>query len=70
MFPFIMPSSSQPNHSLTLWDATSSHLTLQVMFWVTVIFLPLIMLYTSWVYRVMRGTVTTQSIKDNTHTAY
>jgi cytochrome d ubiquinol oxidase subunit II len=70
MFPFIMPSSSQPNHSLTLWDATSSHLTLQVMFWVTVVFLPLIMLYTSWVYRVMRGTVTTQSIKDNTHTAY
>lgn len=70
MFPFIMPSSSQPNHSLTLWDAASSHLTLQVMFWATVIFLPLIMLYTSWVYRVMRGTVTTQSIKDNTHTAY
>jgi cytochrome d ubiquinol oxidase subunit II len=70
MFPFIMPSSSQPNHSLTMWDATSSHMTLQVMFWVTVIFLPLIMLYTSWVYRVMRGTVTTQNIKDNTHTAY
>lgn len=70
MFPFIMPSSNRPNHSLTLWDAASSHLTLQVMFWATVIFLPLIMLYSSWVYRVMRGTVTTQSIKDNTHTAY
>ncbi len=70
MFPFIMPSSSQPNHSLTLWDATSSHLTLQVMFWATVIFLPLILLYTSWVYRVMRGTVTTRTIRDNTHTAY
>jgi cytochrome d ubiquinol oxidase subunit II len=32
--------------------------------------LPLIMLYTAWVYRVMRGTVTVQSIQDNTHTAY
>lgn len=70
MFPFIMPSSTHPNHSLTLWDAASSHLTLQVMFWATIIFLPAIMLYTSWVYHVMRGTVTTQSIKDNTHTAY
>ena len=70
MFPFIMPSSSNPNSSLTLWDATSSHRTLQLMFWVAVIFLPIIIAYTSWVYRVMRGTVSVQSIKDNTHTAY
>ena len=70
MFPFIMPSSTDPVSSLTIWDAVSSKKTLGIMFIVTVIFLPLIMLYTSWVYRVLRGKVTVQSIKDNTHTAY
>lgn len=70
MFPFIMPSSTYPNSSLTLWDAVSSKKTLGIMFVVTVIFLPLITLYTSWVYRVLRGKITVQSIQDNTHTAY
>ncbi len=70
MFPFIMPSSTNPVSSLTLWDAVSSKKTLGIMFIVTIIFLPLIMVYTSWVYRVLRGKVTVQSIKDNTHTAY
>lgn len=70
MFPFIMPSSTDPTSSLTTWDAASSHKTLGIMFVVAVIFLPLIMAYTAWVYRVMRGKVTIQNIKDNTHTAY
>ncbi|PKO25651.1 MAG: cytochrome d ubiquinol oxidase subunit II [Betaproteobacteria bacterium HGW-Betaproteobacteria-8] len=70
MFPFVMPSSTDPNSSLTLWDAASSQKTLGIMFIVTVIFLPLILIYTSWVYRVLRGKVTVQSIQDNTHTAY
>ncbi len=55
MFPFILPSSTQPNHSLTLWDSVSSHLTLQHMFWVAIIFLPVVLGYTAWVFRVMRG---------------
>lgn len=70
MFPFIMPSSTDPVSSLTIWDAVSSKKTLGIMFIVTIIFLPLIIFYTSWVYRVLRGKVTVQSIKDNTHTAY
>ncbi len=70
MFPFIMPSSTNPVSSLTIWDAVSSEKTLGIMFVVTIIFLPLILLYTSWVFRVLRGKVTVQSIQDNTHTAY
>jgi cytochrome d ubiquinol oxidase subunit II len=70
MFPFIMPSSTNPVSSLTVWDAVSSQKTLGIMFVVTIIFLPLILLYTSWVFKVMRGKVTVQSIQDNTHTAY
>jgi cytochrome d ubiquinol oxidase subunit II len=70
MFPFIMPSSSNPVSSLTIWDATSSHLTLQLMFWAVVIFLPIILLYTAWVYRVMSGKVTEQHIEQDKHSVY
>ena len=70
MFPFIMPSSTNPNSSLTAFDATSSHLTLNVMFIAVVVFLPIVLVYTSWVYRVMRGKVTEERIREETHTAY
>jgi len=70
MFPFVMPSSSDPNSSLTVWDAVSSHGTLQVMFWVVLVFLPIVMVYTGWVYRVLRGKITTQTIRDGNHTLY
>jgi cytochrome d ubiquinol oxidase subunit II len=70
MFPFIMPSSLAPGSSLTAWDAVASHKSLGVMFWVVVVMLPIIVLYTSWVYRVVRGKVTLEHIRDNEHTAY
>ena len=70
MFPFIMPSSLDPRSSLTVWDAVSSHRTLQIMFWVVVLMLPVVLAYTSWVYRVLRGTVTVERIREQKHTAY
>lgn len=70
MFPFVMPSSSQPNASLTLWDSVSSHMTLGLMFWAALIFTPIVLLYTGWAYRVMRGKVTVADIKANEHSAY
>jgi cytochrome d ubiquinol oxidase subunit II len=70
MFPFIMPSSTMPAASLTVWDSVSSHLTLSIMLWVTLILMPLIVLYTCWAYRVMRGKVTLAYVKENEHGAY
>ncbi len=70
MFPFIIPSSISLNSSLTVWDSSSSLRTLNLLFWITVIFLPLIMIYTSWVYRVFRGKVTVEHIRKNNHTLY
>jgi len=70
MFPFVMPSSTHPNHSLTAFDATSSHRTLMLMFVAVVAFLPLVLAYTSWVYRVLRGKTTEEKIRANTHSAY
>ncbi|HTO28814.1 MAG TPA: cytochrome d ubiquinol oxidase subunit II [Devosia sp.] len=65
LFPFLLPSSTVPQASLTLWDASSSHLTLFIMLLVTVFFLPIILAYTAWVFRVMRGTISTQSLEKN-----
>ncbi len=70
MFPFMMPSSSNPNMSLTLWDSASSQLTLGVMLVVALIFVPIILLYTRWAYSVMRGKVTTDYVRENSHTLY
>lgn len=70
MFPFLLPSSSRPGSSLTIWDASSSHSTLSTLFWVTVFFLPIVILYTSWVYRVLRGKITVDHIRKNQHTTY
>jgi cytochrome d ubiquinol oxidase subunit II len=64
MFPFIMPSSSASASSLTVWDAVSSHRTLQLMFWVTVLFLPPIAMYTSWAYHKLRGTVNADTVRE------
>ena len=70
MFPFILPSSTNPEQSLMVWDSSSSQLTLFVMLVATVIFLPLILMYTAWAYRVLRGKVTEQTVHDNKESAY
>jgi cytochrome d ubiquinol oxidase subunit II len=64
LFPFILPSSLQPSMSLLVFDASSSRLTLLIMLIATAVFMPIILLYTSWVYHVMRGKV---SVDSNTH---
>jgi len=63
MFPFILPSSIDPRSSLTVWDSSSSHLTLFIMLVVTVIFLPIVLAYTAWVYRVLWGKVTESDVR-------
>lgn len=70
MFPFILPSSTNPEQSLTVWDSSSSHVTLFIMLCVTVVFLPIVLLYTGWVYRVLRGKITAETIERNKETAY
>ncbi len=70
LFPFIMPSATDPKSSLTVWDASASHLTLQILFWATVIFLPIVIAYTGWAYRVMWGKLTVESIHQDQHTLY
>jgi len=70
MFPFLMPSYTEPKASLTVWDATSSHLTLFVMLLATLIFLPIVLAYTGFVFRVLKGPVTAQHIEKNSANLY
>ncbi|HUB14549.1 MAG TPA: cytochrome d ubiquinol oxidase subunit II [Acetobacteraceae bacterium] len=70
LFPFLLPSSLDPNSSLMVWDASSSAMTLLVMTVATVIFLPIILAYTAWVYRVLRGPVTARDIEADPHISY
>jgi cytochrome d ubiquinol oxidase subunit II len=70
MFPFIMPSSTHPGSSLIAWDAVSSHLTLTVMFWAAVVFVPIILGYTTWTYAKMWRRVTVEEIRSQDHLAY
>ncbi|HSX64344.1 MAG TPA: cytochrome d ubiquinol oxidase subunit II [Pseudoxanthomonas sp.] len=65
VFPFLLPSSTVPSASLTLWDASSSHMTLFIMLLATAFFLPIVLLYTAWVFRVLRGKVGADSLGDN-----
>ncbi|HLD95800.1 MAG TPA: cytochrome d ubiquinol oxidase subunit II, partial [Alphaproteobacteria bacterium] len=62
LFPFLLPSSTHLGHSLTVFDASSSHLTLFIMLLVTVLFLPIVLTYISWAYRVMRGPVNQEEV--------
>jgi cytochrome d ubiquinol oxidase subunit II len=70
MFPFILPSSIDPRASLTVWDSSSSHLTLFIMLVVTAIFIPLIVAYTTWVYHVLWGKVDEKAIREERGHAY
>lgn len=63
LFPFLLPSSLDPRSSLTVWDSSSTRGTLLLMLVATAILLPIVIVYTSWVYRVMRGRVTLAQIR-------
>lgn len=70
LFPFVMPSSLEPSHSLTMWDATSSFNTLKVMTVVAAIFVPTVLGYTLWTYIKMFGRLSTKHIEENQHSLY
>ncbi|MFM8332187.1 MAG: cytochrome d ubiquinol oxidase subunit II [Candidatus Methylumidiphilus sp.] len=70
LFPFLLISSTDPRSSLTLWDASASQPTMVLSFWITVIFLPIVLAYTRWVYKIIWGSVTEKQVLQDTHTLY
>jgi cytochrome d ubiquinol oxidase subunit II len=65
LFPFLLPSSLDPNSSLTVWDASSSKFTLGLMLLAVVVLLPIVLAYTAWVYRVLRGRVSLEHVRSS-----
>ncbi|MFT4091201.1 MAG: cytochrome d ubiquinol oxidase subunit II [Asticcacaulis sp.] len=65
MFPVILPSFTDARSSLLVWTASSSHLTLFVMLIVTIVFMPIVLMYTLWVYRVLFGRIKVSDLKTN-----
>ncbi len=70
LLPFIMPSSLDAVSSLTIWDATASRLTLVWLTVVTLVLLPIVVAYTSWVFSKLRGTVTVEQVQQQPKTYY
>jgi len=70
LFPFLLPSSTAPSQSLTIWDASSSQHTLAIMVAMVLLFLPVVMLYTGWVFRVLRGKVTAAYVREHDKSLY
>ena len=65
LFPFLLPSSTFPNQSLTVWDASSSATTLLIMLVVVIVFLPIVLAYTGWAYRTLRGRITVEDMQEH-----
>lgn len=70
LFPFLLPSDTMPSDSLTIWDASSSQQTLFIMLIAVIVFLPIVLAYTSWVFGILRGKVTAAYIEENKHSLY
>ena len=70
MFPFVMPSSTHPEQSLLMWDATSSELTLTLMFYLALVFVTISLLYTIWSYYKMFGRLDESFVEDNKNSLY
>lgn len=73
IFPFIMPSSLEPDQSLVIWNATSSQVSLIGILIVTVIMIPVIFAYTYFVYKKMwpnNRKITTDEVEANKYVFY
>lgn len=70
LFPFVLTSRTDPSYSLTIWDATSSYLTLAIMTGVAAVFVPIILGYTIWCFYKMWGRMTAEQIEQDSHSLY
>ncbi|MFT4229589.1 MAG: cytochrome d ubiquinol oxidase subunit II [Microbacterium sp.] len=63
LFPYVMPSTTDPAFSLTIENASSTDYTLTIMSWAALIFLPLVLAYQAWTYWVFRKRVSRAHIE-------
>jgi len=61
MYPAMIPSSLDARYSLTLFNSASSPLTLTIMLIVALVFVPIVILYQTWVYRLFAARMQSQA---------
>jgi cytochrome d ubiquinol oxidase subunit II len=62
LYPNLVPSTLNPQWSLTIYNASSTPYTLKIMTWAALIFAPLVMLYQGWTYWVFRQRISADRI--------
>lgn len=65
LFPNLIPSTLDPHYSLTITNSSSSPYTLMIMTWVAFIFIPIVIAYKIWAYRVFRAPVTNKQVLED-----
>ncbi|HWI41445.1 MAG TPA: cytochrome d ubiquinol oxidase subunit II, partial [Verrucomicrobiae bacterium] len=67
LFPNLIPSRLDVTASLTIFNSSSSLLTLKIMTVVAFVFVPIVIAYKVWVYRVFRAPVTVEEVRRELH---
>jgi len=65
LFPNLLPSNIDPASNLTIFNSSSSLLTLKIMTVVAAICVPTVIAYKIWVYRIFRARVTNEDVLEN-----
>ena len=66
LFPNLIPSSLDTQYSLTLYNSSSSPYTLKIMTVVAFLFIPTVIAYKIWAYRIFRAPITNKAVwEDN-----
>jgi cytochrome d ubiquinol oxidase subunit II len=66
LFPNLIPSNLDTKYSMTIYNSSSSSLTLSIMTVVALIFVPIVIAYKIWVYRIFKGPVTAEEVLADT----
>ncbi|MGC1455107.1 MAG: cytochrome d ubiquinol oxidase subunit II [Nitrospirota bacterium] len=64
LFPNLIPSSIDAAYSLTIYNSSSSIYTLKIMTIVALVFVPIVIAYKIWVYRIFRSRITDKVLND------
>ena len=62
LFPNMFPSSINTDFSLTVFNSSSSPLTLKIMLIVVILFIPVVIAYQIWAYNLFKGKVTKEDL--------
>ncbi|MDH4230436.1 MAG: cytochrome d ubiquinol oxidase subunit II [Nitrospirota bacterium] len=67
LFPNLVPSSINPDYSLTIYNSSSSIYTLKIMTLVALIFIPIVIAYQIWSYRVFGSRLSPDAAGEEGH---